>query len=362
MPATVHLVIGGCRSGKSSYAQSLCERLRPPSADGNNKCIYLATSGVWDDDFAARVERHRNDRDGTIWTTIEEPLRPSIHVDSFVGGRVVLVDCITLWLTNFFVECGASFGSSSSSGDDHGDLDDVVAVPPPPTSSPVGRDALARIKIEFDKLIAPWDATFVFVTNEVGSGLHALDRTSREFVDAHGWFNQHVARMADSVIHMVAGIPNHIKRPSSSSSYAGGGGGHGTTFEPNDRAISVMLDRTLSSRPLDMDERGYFVMKVDAERGVIRATYHPCTKDDDGDVCDVHGAKIDCHDNDGGRGIGPEPTIIFEGRTAKELTVRIFEGWKLAKDLVTVGHAAYIGREAQRAESCMYAGRFYQQD
>ncbi|KAL3809598.1 hypothetical protein ACHAXA_005814 [Cyclostephanos tholiformis] len=354
MPATVHLVIGGCRSGKSSYAQSLCEMLRPPD-DGNDKCIYVATSGAWDEDFAARVERHRSDRDESRWTTIEEPLYPSVHVDSFRGGRIVLVDCITLWLTNFFVECGA-FGG----GDDRG-VDVDVGVPP----RAVGGEALIRIKDEFEKLIAPWDATFVFVTNEIGSGLHAEVRTTREFVDAHGWFNQHVAGMADAVVHMVAGIPNYVKRPTSYSSHstreyamsAAGGGG----LDPDDLSTRVMLDGSLSTRSLVMDDGGYFVIKVDVKRGVIRATYHPCTKNDDGDICDVHGVKIGCHDN-GGDDKGPDPTIAFEGRTAKELTIKIFEKWERARDLVSVGHAAYIGREAQRAEGCLYAGRFYQQD
>jgi adenosyl cobinamide kinase/adenosyl cobinamide phosphate guanylyltransferase len=285
----------------------------------------------------------------------------------------VLVDCITLWLTNIFVECGASFGggkssSSSSSGD--GDLEVVVPSSPAPSSS-VGDVALATIKAEFDKLIAPWDATYVFVTNELGSGLHGADRSTRDFVDAHGWFNQHVAKCADSVIHMVAGMPNYVKRPPSLCVGGVGGGGGGregsaASFDGGiDRAniIAAMLDKSLSARRLDMDDGGYFVMKVDATRGVIRATYHRCTKNEHGDVCDVHGLKIGCHDaDDGGKGNGLEPTIIFEGRTAKELTVRIFEEWNMAKHLVTVGHAAYIGREAQRAESCMHAGRLYQQD
>ena len=349
MPATVHLVIGGCRSGKSSYAQSLCERLCPRNP------IYLATSKVWDDDFADRVRRHKNDR-GELWTTIEEPLHPSRHSDAF-GGRAVLVDCLTLWLTNHFVECGV-FNEPEN---DDGETTD--AKKQEASSSTDERDvasasekALSNAKAEFDALISQWDATFVFVTNEIGSGLHATTSASRKFVDAQGWFNQHVASNADAVVHMVAGVPNFVKRPSSSSSSSGG---RDPTKAPCDKDLEerAMLDKFLSARKLNMDEKGYFMVKVDHDRGVVRATYHSCIKNENGEICDVRGKKISCSGDN-----RPEPMIAFEARTAKELTVEIFERWEHAGELVSVGHAAYVGREAQRAEACLFAGRFYQQD
>ena len=79
-------------------------------------------------------------------------------------------------------------------------------------------------------------------------------------------------------------------------------------------------------------------------------------RDDKGELCDLDGNKLSCS------GKGPDPMKTFEARTAKELTVMIFERWDKAKELVTVGHAAYVGREAQRAERCLLAGEFYQQD
>ena len=110
-----------------------------------------------------------------------------------------------------------------------------------------------------------------------------------------------------------------------------------------------------------MDDKGYFMMKLDhAAGGVIRAAYHSCIVDEKGEVCDMDGNKISCS-GDGGGG-APDPMISFEGRTAKELTVNIFERWEHARELVSVGHAAYIGREAQRAEECLFAGSSYQQD
>ena len=95
----IYLVSGGARSGKSGYAQNLCEYLSPEP-------IYLATSDVPinDKDFAKRVVKHQQER-GDQWTTIEEPLEPSKHLEK-MKGRVVLVDCCTLWLTNYMVQEG----------------------------------------------------------------------------------------------------------------------------------------------------------------------------------------------------------------------------------------------------------------
>ena len=113
-----------------------------------------------------------------------------------------------------------------------------------------------------------------------------------------------------------------------------------------------------------MDDKGYFMMKLDhAAGGVLRAAYHSCIVDEKGEVCDMDGNKISCSggDDDGGDSGAPDPMISFEGRTAKDFTVNIFERWERARELVSVGHASYIGREAQRAEECL-AGSFYQQD
>jgi len=339
MPATVYLVTGGCRSGKSSYAQNLCESLCP-------KPIYLATSKVWDDDFKDRVKRHQNDR-GENWTTIEEPLCPSKHTDEF-GSKTILVDCLTLWLTNYFIEEGAF---TEPEGDD----EDAKATEDGEKIADASIKALEKVKAEFDKLTTKWDATYVFVTNEIGSGLHADKAASRKFVDTQGWLNQYVASKANMVIHMVAGMPNILKDfPSRERN-------HKNQLKPLTSAELTereMLDQFLSTRSLKMDDKGYFMLKNDHAKGVIRATYHSCIKNEKGEVCDMQGKKISCCDGSK----SPEPMETFEGRTAKELTVMIFERWEYAKELVTVGHAAYIGREIQKAEDCLLAAKFYQQD
>jgi adenosylcobinamide kinase/adenosylcobinamide-phosphate guanylyltransferase len=343
MPATVHLVTGGCRSGKSSYAQSICEKLSP-----TNPLIYLATSKVWDNEFAERVQRHKNDR-GDRWTTIETPLHPSKHSDVF-AGRVILVDCLTLWLTNHFMECGV-FNEPDSN--DNGNNDVETSSLNVDTLTKASDTALTNIKSEFNKLISQWDASFVFVTNEIGSGLHATTPASRKFVDAQGWLNQYVSSNADTVVYMVAGVPNIIKQCNLLAERKD------PLKPPNEQELTerAMLDKFMSARKLDMDDKGYFLIKLDHNAGVIRATYHSCIKNDQNEICDINGKIIPCNGE-----AGPDPMATFEGRTAKELTVVIFEQWEHARELVSIGHAAYIGREAQKAEHCLFAGQFYQQD
>ena len=106
--------------------------------------------------------------------------------------------------------------------------------------------ALSNAKAEFNVLVSQWEATLVFVTNEIRSGLHATMSASRKFVDAQGWFNQHVTSSADAV-HMVTGVPNFVKRPSSSSSSSGG---RDPTKAPCDKDLEerAMLDKFLSAR------------------------------------------------------------------------------------------------------------------
>lgn len=168
--AKVTLITGGVRSGKSSYAQRMAlERASNP--------VYLATSRVWDEEYRQRIERHKADR-GPQWTTVEEERALSRH--DFTG-RTVVVDCVTLWCTNFFY-----------------DLD-----------SDVNR-TLEAVCSEFDRLVEQ-AADLIFVTNEIGSGGISADACQRCFCDLQGWVNQHIARAADEVWWMVSGIPVKIK-------------------------------------------------------------------------------------------------------------------------------------------------------
>mmetsp|Transcript_22087 Transcript_22087/g.48043 ORF Transcript_22087/g.48043 Transcript_22087/m.48043 type:complete len:341 (+) Transcript_22087:91-1113(+) len=338
---TVYLVSGGARSGKSGYAQSLCEYLSPEP-------IYLATSKVFDndDDFAKRVEKHRGDR-GEQWTTIEEPLEPSKYLEE-MKGRVVLVDCCTLWLTNYMMEEGLF--SLDDDGDDKGTKKDG------PVQDAAER-ALRKIEEEFDKMTQPWNCTYVMVTNEIGSGTHAHDHTTRKFVDAQGWFNQYVAKRAEAVVHMVCGVPNVVKGPLSKPSLSNAvraSVGAAPTLEEAQRAD--MLDHYLSKRDIAMDPKGYFKFRIDTEKKIIFASYHSCIMNDKGEFFDLEGNRLRCH------GKSPEPVKVWECRTAKELTTEILEKWEMAPKVMNVGHGGYVGREAQKAEDALYSGKQYRQD
>ena len=166
----IHLITGGERSGKSTYAESEALRL-------SGQPVYLATARVWDEEFRQRILRHQ-ERRGPEWTNIEEDIRPSKH--DFTG-RVVLIDCITLWATNYFFDMQQ-------------DVD----------------QALEALKKEFDTLIQQ-DATFIFVTNELGMGGMSESRTQRLFTQLQGWMNQYVATRADRVTLMVSGLPLTVK-------------------------------------------------------------------------------------------------------------------------------------------------------
>jgi len=168
--ATTTFITGGVRSGKSSFAQRLAEEC-------SERPIYLATARIWDDDFASRVKRHQADRDER-WQTVEEEKGLSKH--DFTGKTVVL-DCITLWLTNFFHDHDYRL-----------------------------EEALEAAKSEWTKFMAQ-DMDLIVVSNELGMGVHSENEMARKFADLQGWMNQFIAKQAGTVYLMVSGIPVKIK-------------------------------------------------------------------------------------------------------------------------------------------------------
>ena len=181
MERKIILITGGQRSGKSSAAERRALSL-------SNSPVYIATSRIWDDEFRLRVERHR-ERRGPQWTNIEEDKRLSLHN---VEGRVVVIDCVTLWATNFFFDLQSS------------------TTPTPDEAAGQVEQALGELKAEFDRFTAQ-NATFIFVTNEIGSGGVSSNELQRRFTDLEGWANQYIASRADEVILMVSGIEVRIK-------------------------------------------------------------------------------------------------------------------------------------------------------
>lgn len=163
------LLIGGARSGKSLHAETLIGRLAPP-------WFYVATAEALDGEMRERIEEHRSRR-GSDWQTVEAPLDLAGALGSLPDGAPVLVDCLTLWLSNQLLA--------------ETDLD-------------VASQTLVKA------LAARRGPTFV-VTNEVGQGIVPGDALSRLFRDAAGRLNQSVASIAGSVILMVAGLPLQVK-------------------------------------------------------------------------------------------------------------------------------------------------------
>lgn len=166
----IFFITGGARSGKSRYAQELALTF-------SNSPVYVATAKDWGGDFSQRIQRHQKDR-STEWTNYEAQKYVSILP---IKNRVVVIDCITLWLTNFFIAY-------------KNDID----------------QSLAAFISEIDAL-QNMNGTFIIVSNEIGMGVHAETEVSRRFTDLQGWANQHVASKAGKVILMVSGIPIIIK-------------------------------------------------------------------------------------------------------------------------------------------------------
>jgi adenosylcobinamide kinase/adenosylcobinamide-phosphate guanylyltransferase len=167
----IELVIGGARSGKSSYALS-------HAVSKDRDCYFVATARPGDDEMAARITRHKQQR-GQQWKLVEEPMFLAGVVENFGNSDVVIVDCLTMWLTNWLC-----------SNDREG-------------WEPERKRFLDSLKVS--------DADWLLVSNETGLGIIPEGELNRRFVDQSGWLHQDVARLADRVTLLVCGIPQLIK-------------------------------------------------------------------------------------------------------------------------------------------------------
>lgn len=168
------LVLGGCRSGKSNVAMQTADDM------ATDKKIYLATCVPADGEMKARVKRHRDDR-GPDWATIEEPVRIHETINrASAQAKVILVDCLTLWISNLLFQGKDEAGIMAAV--------DLLEGALHRSSCPV-----------------------ILVSNEVGYGIVPENSLARQFRDMAGLVNQRVARAVDKVVVTMAGIPVQIK-------------------------------------------------------------------------------------------------------------------------------------------------------
>jgi len=169
---TIGLVLGGARSGKSRFAEQQV-------AESGRRKLYLATSEIWDDEMARRVDLHRQQR-GDGWELFEEPLALSDVLTAQADGRTsILVDCLTLWVTNL-----------------------MMAERDIPEASTELVSTLTAL---------PDDAHVVLVSNEVGLGIVPMDKMARDFRDHAGRLHQDIAAAVADVWFVTAGLPQKLK-------------------------------------------------------------------------------------------------------------------------------------------------------
>ncbi|MCS6160001.1 bifunctional adenosylcobinamide kinase/adenosylcobinamide-phosphate guanylyltransferase [Shewanella baltica] len=203
----IHLVLGGARSGKSRYGEAL---VRQYTALGFDAC-YVATAQALDDEMATRIAKHQAGRtdDGIEWQLFEESLALTALLKRLAKpGRVILVDCLTLWLTNQLLASNVKIDDDPAPTEWNA-TDFITSA-----SSTSNDEALASWQAEktaFVDSLADLEGVVVLISNEVGSGIVPLGELSRQFVDEAGWLNQAVAALADNVTLVVAGLPLALK-------------------------------------------------------------------------------------------------------------------------------------------------------
>lgn len=167
-----HLVLGGARSGKSRYAQQWAE-------DSKQDVIYIATAQAGDNEMRLRIEKHQQQRPAH-WLLVEEPIHlADVLLAHDAANRVLLVDCLTLWLSNL-----------------------------------LGESNNRLLADECEKLLSTLPALqcdVLLVSNEVGQGIVPVNALARQFIDEAGWLHQRLAALCDRVTFVVAGLPQTIK-------------------------------------------------------------------------------------------------------------------------------------------------------
>lgn len=170
---TTTLILGGARSGKSTYAQRTAESR---AAASHASLVMIATAEALDAEMAERIARHKSER-GSVWQTIEEPMELAATIASLGADQIAVVDCLTLWLSNLMTR----------------DIPIEKAV----------SDLISALRSS--------PAEIILVSNEVGLGIVPDNPLARRFRDEAGRLNQSAAQVADEVVFIAAGLPMTLK-------------------------------------------------------------------------------------------------------------------------------------------------------
>lgn len=168
----IELILGGARSGKSKLAESKAKATGLP-------VTYIATATPGDNEMAQRIAHHQNQRPHH-WHLIEEPLDLAAAIQSVDNGQCILIDCLTLWVSNW-----------------------LIAEQP---------DAFQQQKKNFIATLQASDKHIILVSNETGLGVIPMGTLSRQFVDESGWLHQSISSLANHVTLTIAGLPLPLKR------------------------------------------------------------------------------------------------------------------------------------------------------
>ncbi|XQW85630.1 bifunctional adenosylcobinamide kinase/adenosylcobinamide-phosphate guanylyltransferase [Thalassotalea piscium] len=182
----IHLVMGGARSGKSSFAEQCVLTQSQLTKTG---IAYIATATAFDSGMEQRIARHQQQRADQPWQLIECPNDLADCIENLTDDKVYLVECLTLWLSNMLLNATRLYDEDYVAIDHylHQQVDELVRV-------------LSQTTIEI-----------VLVSNEVGQGVVPLGEINRVFVDHMGWLNQAIAKLADKVDFICAGIATPLK-------------------------------------------------------------------------------------------------------------------------------------------------------
>lgn len=185
------LILGGARSGKSAFAETL-------ASQSEKQVIYIATSHRGDDEMHARIEHHRRER-ATEWITVEEPLAlGDCILSNSAANRVLIVDCLTLWLTNLLFAKDATFPEVG-----------VIELP----------EIFYQERASFLQALEQVKGELILVSNEVGLGVVPQGAISRCFADEAGRLNQAVAARCARVLLIAAGLPLVLKDETPAASW-----------------------------------------------------------------------------------------------------------------------------------------------